>query len=206
MEVGICGGWGLIDEVVFDGLPGFVQGGALVGFVVGWEGVFLELAEEGEQAEVGVAQLALVTLEEGKVVSGGVLVEGGGEGLAGGFAVGLVHGVEVALGVGHALDFPEDLRDLRYKMVLEGGAGAELFVELDMEDFVGGVAFGGEEGGLGAAVFAGVLGDGLFACFGARAGGFMGVSAVGGEFAVGEGFFGRIGVEVSDSIGMGWDG
>ena len=73
-------------------------------------------------------------------------------------------------------------------MVLEGGLGAEGLVHLVEVDLVGGGAFGGEEGGLGAAVFAGVLGYFGFAVLRARAGGFFGIGAVGGEFFGGKWF------------------
>jgi hypothetical protein len=108
-------------------------------------------------------------------------VEGGGQGFAGGliFICG-VEGVEVALGVLHALQLPEDLGDLGDDEVLHGGAGAEVGFHFSAEDFVGGIALGGEQGSVGAAVFAGVLGDGFFSVFGAGAGGFAGVGTVGG--------------------------
>ena len=59
------------------------------------------------------------------------------------------------------------------------------------EDVVGWAAFAVEARGLGAeGVFEGVLGGLFFAVGGARAGGFLGVGAVGGEFAGGDFAFG----------------
>jgi len=116
--VGVIGGRGWIAKEVFDGLAGFGHFGAFGDVVVGGERVFLELAELGEEAQVLVAELALVAGEEEEIVAGGIVVEGGGEGLAGRFGKTIVIGdgvevVEVALGVGHALELPEDLGDLR---------------------------------------------------------------------------------------------
>jgi hypothetical protein len=127
-------------------------------------------------------------------------VEGGGQGLAGDLVVfGGVEGEEVAFGVLHALEFPEDLGDLAGQVMLEGGAGVEVGLELGLEDFVGGVAFAGEESGLGAAVFAGVLGGFGFALRGAGAGGFLCVGAVGGEFFGRKRFVGWRGVGVGEA-------
>ena len=172
---------GVGGEGILEALAGFFEGAGF-GLVVSRGWIFFELAEVGVEAEPGGAELALIALEEGEVVAGGVLVERAGEGLAGG-VVGLgVEGEELFFGVGHAVELPDDLTDLGDEVVLEGGLGVEGFVHLIEVNLVGGITFAGEEGGLGAAVFAGVLGDFGFAFGGARAGGFFGVLAVGGEF------------------------
>jgi len=178
---------GVAGEGILDSAAGFDEGAGL-GFVVGGRGIFFELAEVGVKAEPGGAELALIALEEGEVVAGGILVEAAGEGLAGGVSNLRVEGEELFFGVGHAVELPDDLGDLGDEVVLHGSGGAEVILHFVEVDFVGGIAFAGEEGGLGAAVFAGVLGDGFFAFGCARAGGFFGVFAVGGEFFGGDAF------------------
>ena len=77
VDVGV-GGEGVLERRA--GIAGVAEFVVLIGG--GW--VFFELAEVGVEAEPGVAELALISFEEGEVVAGGVLVEGAGEGLAGG--------------------------------------------------------------------------------------------------------------------------
>ena len=99
----------------------------------------------------------------------------------------LAEGVELVFGFVGALEPPEDGADLVEEFFLEGVGGAEGFAHFLDEDVVGGGAFVGETGGLGAeGVFQGVLGGILFTggSFWARR--FLGVGAVGGEFAGGE--------------------
>jgi hypothetical protein len=141
-----------------DAATGFGQG---FGFVVGvlGRGIFFELAELVVETEPGGAELAVISFEEGEVVAGGVGVKASGEGLAGEFVVVGVQREKFFFGVGHALELPDDLGDLGDEVVLEGSLGVELFADFVEMDFIGGGAFAGEEGGLGAAVFAGVLGD-----------------------------------------------
>jgi hypothetical protein len=59
------------------------------------------------------------------------------------------------------VEFPEELGDLAGEVGLQGGVGVEVIEDFVEVDLVGGVAFAGEEGGWGAAVFAGVLEDGF---------------------------------------------
>jgi len=144
--------------------------------------------------------------EEG--VGGGIFVEGFGEGEAGRVVEFLGEGVELGLGVVGALEFPEDGGELGEEVGLDGIARVEVFAEFFDEDVVGGAAFVGESGGLGAeAVFEGVLGGGLFAAGRFWAGGFLGVFAVGRKFAGGDSLFGFDGAEWAlDSCGLGDSG
>jgi len=50
---------------------------------------------------------------------------------------------EVALGVVDSLELPEDGGDLVEEVGLEGGGGAEVFLQLVLEGLVGGGAFVG---------------------------------------------------------------
>src|SRR5205814_6669722 len=100
-------------------------------------------------------------------VGGGVFVEGFGEGEAGRIIVLLLEGIKLRFGVVGALETPENGAELVEEVELDGVGGVEGFFELFDEDVVGGGAFVGEAGGLGAeAVFEGVLGGILFACGG----------------------------------------
>jgi hypothetical protein len=169
---------------------GFFAGpGGFVG--AGWRGVgfFLEVAEFLMQAQGGVLEVALVALEEEERVGGGVFVEGSREGCAGGFvgAAAGFEGEQFALGVAQAGEFPESVGELVGEDAGGEGGGVVAFLDFVAVGVVGGFAFVGEAGGLGAeAVFEGVEGGDFLAGGGAWAGGFSGVAAVGGEFALGE--------------------
>jgi len=140
-------------------------GGFAVAFLGGLGGiVFLEGFELADQAQPGVAEMALVSGVGEEGVGGGILVEGFGEGEAGRVVVFLAEVVELAFGVVGALEFPEDGAGLVEEVELEGIGGVEGLAQLLDEDVVGGGAFVLEAGGLGAeAVFEGVLGGNLFA-------------------------------------------
>ena len=89
-------------------------------------------------------------------------------------------GEEVAFDVVDALEFPEERGGLGEEVELQGALGVEVLFDFVFEDLVGGGAFIGEEGGIGAeAVFGGVLGGFLFTALGAGPCGFLGVFAVG---------------------------
>ena len=127
---------------------------------------------------------------------------GGDHWREGGEGVGIVRGGrgegEVAAGqrgveelefdFGDLGEFPGDVGDFFDEDVLDGGDGAEFFLEFFVGLEEGGV---GVVGGLlgGEAVGFGVLRDGLFALGCAGACGFFGVVAVGGEAFFGEGEF-----------------
>ena len=89
---------------------------------------------------------------------------------------------EVSLGLGEAIEAPDEGGDVGEENALEGGAGAEDFFELVTMGLEGERVFSVEVGvGVGDAVFQGVFGDFFLSCGGAGAGGFLGVGAVGGE-------------------------
>jgi hypothetical protein len=155
-------------------------------------GFLLEVFEFAEEAEVGIAEVALVAGVEEEGVGGGIGVEGFGEGEAGRIVGSLAELVELGFGFVGSLQTPEDGGELVEELFLEGVGGVEGFAELFEEDVVGGGTFVGEERGLGAeAVLEGVLGGVFFAARGFGAGGFGGVAAVGSEFSGGETVFGR---------------
>jgi hypothetical protein len=111
---------------------------------VGGGGVFgLEFFELADEAEVGVAEVALVAGVGEEGIGGGIGVEGFGEGEAGRIVVALLReGVELALGVVGALETPEDGGELVEEVVLEGSWRGGGLAEFFDEDVVGGGAFG----------------------------------------------------------------
>ena len=128
---------GFLGALFFFGPGGFVAAALGGGSRVG--GVFLlEIFELADEAEVGVAQVALVARVEEEGVGGGVFVEGFGEGEAGGIVVFLAEVVELFFGVVGALEPPEDGGDLVEELVLQGAFGAEGFAEFLAEDVVDG--------------------------------------------------------------------
>jgi len=203
LGVGCWARGGLFGEVVVVGLGVGLEveaaelGGHFFGgpggfgrtFAFGGGILFLEAFELAEESQVCVAEVTFVARIGEEGVGGGIFVEGFGEGEAGRVVGSLREGVELGLGVIGALETPEDGGELVEEVELDWVGGVEGFFEFFDEDVVGGGAFVGEARGLGAeAVFEGVLGGFVFALRGFWAGGFLGVAAVGGEFAGGESF------------------
>ena len=92
-------------------------------------------------------------------------------------------GEDFAFDLGDAVELPGGQDELLGESTLFDGLGVEFFEVAFGEEVVVGGVFGWQQGGLrGEAVLEGVEGGFGFAGGGARAGGFLGVEAVGGRF------------------------
>ncbi len=187
---GAAGGCGL----GAGGSVGSIGSRILIGIGRGGD-LFLDVEEAGDELAEFAVQALLVAIQQNEGVVG-IIREAMGEDAAGvgrgavgaGRDFGGLDVEEVVFGLLDAAELPGEVDDAVEEGELDGVAGAEVAFQFVAEGGEGGGAFAGEDGGVGAdAVLEGVEAGAGFALGRARAGGFQGVGAVGGETAWGDG-------------------